>query len=158
MSIKRWITAAVSAVTLGAAFVVIPVLAHHSSTPFYDPDQRVEIEGPVTRFQKPTRLSLRRCCRRKRRDCRMADRIRRPCKHTSRWLDSRFTPSRHDRESLRQAFPRRRLYRPVLCAHDSCRWHPGFGRWSCSGTDSTTRINSRGSTLTNLDEAGIHFS
>ena len=51
MSIKRWITAAVSAATLGAAaFVVIPVLAHHSSTPFYDPDQLVEIEGPVTRF------------------------------------------------------------------------------------------------------------
>ena len=50
MSIKRWITAAASALTLGAAFVVIPVLAHHSSTPFYDPDQRVEIEGTVTRF------------------------------------------------------------------------------------------------------------
>jgi len=50
MSIKRWITAAVSALILGAAFVVIPVLAHHSSAPFYDPDQRVEIEGTVTRF------------------------------------------------------------------------------------------------------------
>ena len=50
MSIRRWITAAASAATLGAALVVIPVLAHHSSTPFYDPDRRVEIEGAVTRF------------------------------------------------------------------------------------------------------------
>ncbi len=49
MSIKRWLTAAV-AVTLGAALVVVPVLAHHSSTPFYDPERRVEIEGVVTRF------------------------------------------------------------------------------------------------------------
>jgi hypothetical protein len=30
--------------------MVVPVLAHHSSTPFYDPDKRVEIEGAVTRF------------------------------------------------------------------------------------------------------------
>jgi len=50
MSIRRWISAAAAAATLGAALVVIPVLAHHSSTPFYDPDQRVEIEGAVTRF------------------------------------------------------------------------------------------------------------
>lgn len=50
MSIRRWISAAAAAATLGAALVVIPVLAHHSSAPFYDPDQRVEIEGAVTRF------------------------------------------------------------------------------------------------------------
>lgn len=50
MSLRRWITAAVAAASLGAALVVIPVLAHHSSTPFYDPDRRVEIEGAVTRF------------------------------------------------------------------------------------------------------------
>ena len=50
MSIRRWISATAAIGTLGAALVVIPVLAHHSSTPFYDPDQRVEIEGAVTRF------------------------------------------------------------------------------------------------------------
>lgn len=50
MSIRRWISATAAVATLGAALVVIPVLAHHSSTPFYDPDQRVEIEGAVTRF------------------------------------------------------------------------------------------------------------
>ncbi|MEX0962707.1 MAG: DUF6152 family protein [Pseudohongiellaceae bacterium] len=50
MSIRRWISAAAAVATLGAALVAIPVLAHHSSTPFYDPDQRVEIEGAVTRF------------------------------------------------------------------------------------------------------------
>jgi hypothetical protein len=27
-----------------------PVLAHHASGPFYDPDRRVEIEGTVKRF------------------------------------------------------------------------------------------------------------
>lgn len=50
MNIRRWISATAAVFTLGAALVVIPVLAHHSSTPFYDPDQRVEIEGAVTRF------------------------------------------------------------------------------------------------------------
>ena len=50
MSIRRWISAAAAVATLGAALVVIPVLAHHSSTPFYDPERRVEIEGAVTRF------------------------------------------------------------------------------------------------------------
>ncbi len=50
MSIRRWISAAAAVATLGAALVVLPVLAHHSSTPFYDPERRVEIEGEVTRF------------------------------------------------------------------------------------------------------------
>ncbi len=50
MSIRRWITAAAAVATVGAALVVVPVLAHHSSTPFYDPEKRVEIEGAVTRF------------------------------------------------------------------------------------------------------------
>ncbi len=27
-----------------------PALAHHASSPFYDPDRRVEVEGTVTRF------------------------------------------------------------------------------------------------------------
>ena len=50
MSVSRLITAAAAAVTVGFMLMVGPVLAHHSSTPFYDPEQRVEIEGTVTRF------------------------------------------------------------------------------------------------------------
>jgi hypothetical protein len=38
------------AVSLGVALVMTPVLAHHASGPFYDPDKRVEIEGTVKRF------------------------------------------------------------------------------------------------------------
>jgi hypothetical protein len=47
---KRLITAAGLAVSLGVALVMTPVLAHHASGPFYDPDKRVEIEGTVKRF------------------------------------------------------------------------------------------------------------
>ena len=50
MSVSRFLTAAAVAVTVGFMLMVGPVLAHHSSTPFYDPEQRVEIEGTVTRF------------------------------------------------------------------------------------------------------------
>ncbi len=50
MSIRRWIAAAVAVITLGFALMVAPVIAHHSSGPFYDPENRVEIEGTVTRF------------------------------------------------------------------------------------------------------------
>ena len=50
MSSKRLITAAGLAVSLGVAMVMTPVLAHHASGPFYDPDRRVEIEGTVKRF------------------------------------------------------------------------------------------------------------
>jgi hypothetical protein len=47
---KRLITTAGLAVSLGVALVMTPVLAHHASGPFYDPDKRVEIEGTVKRF------------------------------------------------------------------------------------------------------------
>ena len=50
MSSKRLITAVGLALTLGVAFVMTPVIAHHASGPFYDPDRRVEIEGTVKRF------------------------------------------------------------------------------------------------------------
>lgn len=50
MSIRRWIAAAVAAATVGFILVMAPVIAHHSSAPFYDPTKRVEIEGAVTRF------------------------------------------------------------------------------------------------------------
>ncbi|PCJ27261.1 MAG: hypothetical protein COA96_03500 [SAR86 cluster bacterium] len=48
MSIRRWI-AAVTVIT-GFALMASSGTAHHSSTPFYDPDNRIEIEGTVTRF------------------------------------------------------------------------------------------------------------
>ncbi len=50
MSTSRFKTAAATAVTVGFMLMVGPVIAHHSSAPFYDPEQRVEIEGTVTRF------------------------------------------------------------------------------------------------------------
>lgn len=50
MSSKRLITAAGVALALGVALVMTPVIAHHASGPFYDPDRRVEIEGTVKRF------------------------------------------------------------------------------------------------------------
>ena len=50
MSSKRLITVAGLALSIGVAFVMTPVIAHHASGPFYDPDRRVEIEGTVKRF------------------------------------------------------------------------------------------------------------
>ena len=34
----------------GAGLLLTPVLAHHASGPFYDPENRVEIQGTVSRF------------------------------------------------------------------------------------------------------------
>ncbi|MFK7862636.1 MAG: DUF6152 family protein [Pseudohongiellaceae bacterium] len=48
MTSPRFLVA--TAVALLLPFLIVPVLAHHASAPFYDPDTRVEIEGPVTRF------------------------------------------------------------------------------------------------------------
>lgn len=52
MSIRRWTITAATAAIVGFGLTIVPSLAHHSSTPFYDPDpeKRVEIEGAVTRF------------------------------------------------------------------------------------------------------------
>ena len=38
------------ALVLGAGLWLAPALAHHATGPFYDPENRVEIEGTVTRF------------------------------------------------------------------------------------------------------------
>ncbi|MCB1669724.1 MAG: DUF6152 family protein [Gammaproteobacteria bacterium] len=50
MSISRL----AATVTVGSSLIFTllagPTLAHHASTPFYDPDRRVEVEGTVTRF------------------------------------------------------------------------------------------------------------
>jgi hypothetical protein len=37
-------------VSIGAVAVAAPVLAHHSSAPFYDATKTVEAQGPVTKF------------------------------------------------------------------------------------------------------------
>ena len=50
MKAQRWITAATAGVFLATALIVAPVFGHHASTPFYDPDRQVEVEGTVTRF------------------------------------------------------------------------------------------------------------
>ena len=43
-------TAAASVFVIGVSLLLAPVLAHHASGPFYDPEDRVEIQGTVTRF------------------------------------------------------------------------------------------------------------
>jgi len=50
MHVRRWIAAALTLVATGFTLMIAPVLAHHASGPFYDPDKRVELEGTVTRF------------------------------------------------------------------------------------------------------------
>lgn len=44
MNVRRWLALAV---VMAAA---VPVVAHHSSAPFYDATKRVEAQGPVTRL------------------------------------------------------------------------------------------------------------
>ncbi|MDP6653673.1 MAG: DUF6152 family protein, partial [Gammaproteobacteria bacterium] len=50
MSIRRCLAAAAAVITAGFALLYGPVFAHHSSVPFYDPENRVEFEGTVTRW------------------------------------------------------------------------------------------------------------
>jgi hypothetical protein len=47
MNAKQWVVA-VTVVTTAA--VVVPVIAHHSSAPFYDPTKTVEVTGTVTKL------------------------------------------------------------------------------------------------------------
>jgi hypothetical protein len=47
MNAKRWI---VGVGTVLAAAVAVPVIAHHSSAPFYDPTKTVEVTGIVTKL------------------------------------------------------------------------------------------------------------
>ena len=50
MYIRRLKIVVTSLVIAGFTLMVVPVVAHHSSAPFFEPDKRVEIEGTVTRF------------------------------------------------------------------------------------------------------------
>ena len=47
MNAKRWVAIVTLAV---AAAVAAPVIAHHSSAPFYDPTKTVEVTGIVTKL------------------------------------------------------------------------------------------------------------
>ncbi len=47
---KALLSSSAVAAALGAGLFLIPVLAHHASAPFYDPENRVEIQGTVSRF------------------------------------------------------------------------------------------------------------
>ena len=47
MNAKRWFVAVSSVV---ACAVAAPVIAHHSSAPFYDPTKTVEVTGVVTKL------------------------------------------------------------------------------------------------------------
>ena len=47
MNAKRWIVGVGSVL---AAAVAVPVIAHHSSAPFYDPNKTVEVTGVVTKL------------------------------------------------------------------------------------------------------------
>lgn len=50
MNIRRFTVACATLLTLGASLLLAPAFAHHASSPFYDADKPVEIEGVVTRF------------------------------------------------------------------------------------------------------------
>lgn len=50
MNLSKVIGASVAVVTAALTASVFPVLAHHASTPFYDPETVVDLEGSVTRF------------------------------------------------------------------------------------------------------------
>ena len=47
MSIRRWVAVVATA---SFAILVTEAIAHHASGPFYDPENRVEFEGIVTRW------------------------------------------------------------------------------------------------------------
>ena len=48
MSVRRWRVAAAAAVA-AAVLLTVPALAHHSSAPFYDSTNRVELQGLIHR-------------------------------------------------------------------------------------------------------------
>ena len=47
MNAKRWFVVAAS---VAVTAVAVPVIAHHSSAPFYDPTKTVEVTGEVTKL------------------------------------------------------------------------------------------------------------
>lgn len=50
MTIRRFALYALSASLAAAALATVPLLAHHSSAPFYDATKSAEAQGPVTKL------------------------------------------------------------------------------------------------------------
>ena len=50
MNLPRIIGASVGVVAAALLAFVFPVLEHHASTPFYDPETVIDLEGSVSRF------------------------------------------------------------------------------------------------------------
>ena len=50
MNLRRSIGVVIAGAVAVLLAVVIPALAHHASTPFYDPETVVDLEGSVIRF------------------------------------------------------------------------------------------------------------
>ena len=50
MNPRLRLTLAVAALMTALTWLVLPAAAHHASAPFYDPENRVEFEGTVTRW------------------------------------------------------------------------------------------------------------
>lgn len=50
MNSRRRLPLATAALMIALTWLVLPAAAHHASAPFYDPENRVEFEGTVTRW------------------------------------------------------------------------------------------------------------
>ena len=50
MKVRRWTTRGVLGVAAAVSLAAVPVIAHHSSAPFYDSTKKVEAQGTVTKF------------------------------------------------------------------------------------------------------------
>ena len=50
MHSRRWLAVAAAVLMTTLTWQFLPALAHHASAPFYDPENRVEFEGTVTRW------------------------------------------------------------------------------------------------------------
>jgi hypothetical protein len=50
MPSRHWLAISAAALVTTLTWLVLPAAAHHASAPFYDPENRVEFEGTVTRW------------------------------------------------------------------------------------------------------------
>ena len=50
MNSRHWLAVAAAVLMTTLTWQFLPALAHHASAPFYDPENRVEFEGTVTRW------------------------------------------------------------------------------------------------------------
>jgi hypothetical protein len=50
MNMQRWIWTAAGVTATALLVTMAPLVAHHSSGPFYDASKKVEAQGPITKF------------------------------------------------------------------------------------------------------------